>query len=179
MRKLLIGFAAILASQFASAAYLYWQIDSSDYDTVLPDAASVNAARIYQSTDGGTSYSQVNNIYFNATDIGNTAGINPSAPYAIEIADANMNSAQYMYYIELGNYAAASSAWTSYGWTGSYPQSASALYSSGYITSTLEGLAELKIWHGGTVSVPEPTSAMLMLIGAAFLGLKRKNRSIA
>ncbi|MBR4476719.1 MAG: PEP-CTERM sorting domain-containing protein [Kiritimatiellae bacterium] len=54
------------------------------------------------------------------------------------------------------------------------------MLSESYIsTGTLSGVPTAQIWHGGTVSVPEPTSAMLMLFGAAFLGLKRKNRRIA
>lgn len=170
MKKVLLLGAVLLAAQFVNASYLYWQVDSSDFEG-LKNAAEVNAARIYQ--DGVV----VSPVYYNGESTsGSVAGINTKGAYAIDVGDLS-STGGYSYYIELGNYSAGA-------WSATYGQSetmtANQLYSEGFITSSLEGLSTMVgPWHASTYSVPEPTSAILMLFGAAMLGLKRKNRSIA
>lgn len=171
MKKVLLLGAVLLAAQFVNASYLYWQVDSSDFEG-LKNAGEVTAARIYQ--NGAV----VSPVYYNGVSTGDSvAGINTKGAYAIDVGDLS-TTGSYSYYIELGNYSAGA-------WSATYGQSASMtaddLYTAGFITTSLEGLSTMVgTWHAtGTYSVPEPTSAILMLFGAAMLGLKRKNRSIA
>ena len=176
MKKVLLLGAVLLAAQFVNASYLYWQVDSSDF-AGLKNADEVNAARIYQNGAVGSPV-VVSPVYYNGESTsGSVAAINTKGAYAIDVGDLS-TTGSYSYYIELGNYSAGA-------WSATYGQSASMtadeLYTAGFITSSLEGLSTMVgTWHAtGTYSVPEPTSAILMLFGAAMLGLKRKNRSIA
>ena len=72
------------------------------------------------------------------------------------------------FYVELFNYTDGVASSVAVGSTMSY----SALAALGAISDTL--LEIPTAWTGGTYSVPEPTSAVLMLLGLAGLALKRR-----
>ena len=44
----------------------------------------------------------------------------------------------------------------------------------GVVTDDILGVSASKIWNPEPVAAPEPTSAMMMMLGIAFLGLKRR-----
>jgi Na+-transporting NADH:ubiquinone oxidoreductase subunit NqrB len=172
MNKILLALSVLLAATMANASYLYWQVDSSDYTD------DVTGANVWYSTDGGATKTKLT-TYGLDEDTGNIVAIanpEPDVLYAIDMSDSTWNES-YSYYIEVANSTGSvysdgitgSDLWQSYAAAG------------GNATSDLGGVATANVvtWHGGTTVVPEPTSAILMLFGAAFLGLKRKNRSLA
>lgn len=172
MKKLLIVLSVSLASVFANAAYLYWQVDSGDYAGMV-GAEQVTGARLVSDPSGvGSSYYPSSDGTWTALTGNGVIG----APYAADIGD---NSDGYSYYIELVN-----NSGTVIGKSSAPLTSSSADYASyvnnGATTADLSNIptVNLSAWHGGSYhAVPEPTSAILMLVGAAMLGLKRKNRS--
>lgn len=188
MKKLFV-FALVGATvQIANASYLYWQVSLtdisgaqsrveenwSDWATSWGETA-INAAKIYV-TDG-SSHTEAQTILLNGTAVsmydGTTAKVPDNTPYSINLSEIP-GASSYSYFVEIGN------------WDGStyhaYAKSASVAYRdlSDSISETLSQGAAVIPWHATSYSaVPEPTSAILMLFGAAFLGLKRKNRSLA
>ena len=178
MNKILLMLGVLLAATMANAAYLYWQVDSSDYGD------NVTGANVYYSIDGGQTKTKLT-TYGLDEDSGNLVAIdNPEADilYAIDMSDSDTWNNSYSYYIEVVNS-------TPSGPTSTYSEGITGgdllqRYTEAGGTTTASGLgdvasANVVAWHGGTQIVPEPTSGLLMLFGAAMLGLRRKNRSRA
>lgn len=154
MKKIILGLAVISSAVVANAEYLYWSVSSSE-------AAGANGAILWwnenQSTSGSTSLDNL--IVANSTSSkADVSGIAYTTGY---------------YYIELVNY------------TGATASSLNPSQTSGYYTySELSGafissLSDLKaatmvMTMTGPKPTPEPTSGLLMLMGFAMLGLKRK-----
>lgn len=174
MKKILLMAIVGVLAHASNAAYLYWQVSSDDLSgasaaTSWYTGGSVNAARIY---DASGNWQKT--IYLNGESIGDTAGVPTTTPYAIEIGTVTDGSS-YSYYVELGNYASSIFTAVARSATETIQYNASG---STPITTTLQDVARVAPWHAGSYrAVPEPTSAILMLFGAAMLGLKRKNRS--
>lgn len=176
MKKILLMAIVGVLAHASNAAYLYWQVSSDDLAgasaaTSWYTGGSVNAARIYDANGNLQSH-----ILLNGADIGDTAGVPTSTPYAIDVGSST--DASYSYYVELGNYVSSTEAFTAVARSATetihYTESGSTP-----ITTTLQDVARVAPWHAGSYrAVPEPTSAILMLFGAAMLGLKRKNRSL-
>ena len=176
MKKFLLTLGVLLMASMSNAAYLYWQLDNSS-------AADTTGVTVYSTGDSGTSTVQV-------WGLGQDSDGNP---ILVPVASDNMytdlvyaideNSIQdgYSYYIEITH--SDSSTTTSKEISASDFRTYTAESATTSLTDIDNGDATVPIWHasagGGMSPVPEPTSAILMMFGMAFLGLKRKNRSIA
>ena len=175
MNKVYILLTAMLAGVSANAAYLYWQVNDESNVSGLDASVEYNAARVSIRNNSGatvwsSSVADVNTESYNYP-VSNVNIIN-------ETSFSAWTGEGYSYYIELGTYAGSTFTGTAISQGETYSTLAASYFNPSDSLSPSE-LVSVKIWHGGTYSVPEPTSAMLMLFGAAFLGLKRKNRSIA
>lgn len=187
MKKLVCIALTVLSVQVVNAAYLYWQVNTDTLESAADATSwytdgSVNVAKVYGSSDGSSWSSQT--IYLNGSETAKAGGewyatVPSASAYQVNVDVADLSTSTYTYYIELGNYSNSSYTPVARG----EQTMVKDLYSStgtGSITTSLSDIATISLWHGGTYSaVPEPTSAILMLFGAAFLGLKRKNRSLA
>lgn len=181
MKKFALVVGLAVGALSSHASYLYWQVDSGnindeeqtwtgDYDSAKITYTTGNAVNMYQpyETAGITIYDRDGNI---------TTANGGTGPF---LASGTFESG-YTYYIELynGSQLVSRSAGTDGGELSSSPY----VYTSlAEVTSILDPQAGIQIWMpsgAGYTAVPEPTSAILMLFGAAMLGLKRKNRSIA
>lgn len=176
MKKAFLIAMLCLAGYAGQAAYLYWQVDDTTYSegfvaakvlaTTQPDVKGPNG-RI----SSGSDLSIVDPM--SGVTIPDAVMMAPSKDvYAIDVS--SFASGGYSFYIELINY-------DSSGKLTSIAQSADMTYQqlvqSNYIiedTGISIPTASLA-WHGGAYAPgPEPTSAVMMLIGVAFLGLKRR-----
>ena len=174
MKKLLSMGCMMLLVSAANASYLYWQIESSDEDATATLKSSAT-----ESGDGSavTVYAVTDDGHGNAV-LTPTTTLVPDVVYAIDSTSVN---AEYSYWVEMSNYSSESV--TKYSGT----DFANNTYSDAAGTTSLADIADGTVpvgtWHASSGSmsapVPEPTSALLMMFGMAFLGLKRKNRSIA
>ena len=155
MKKVIFGLLVSVAAFSARAEYLYWAVTSTDGWTKGGEE-TWNGAVLYATSAGMES------------------------PYALETAavsqaQAGVNTdlltytgAAYSYYIELINSSAGNVAYTSKTFT--YDQLSGAR-NNGLATS----LQSMMVFTGAAVvGTPEPTSGLLLLMGFAMLGLKRK-----
>ena len=184
MKKALFILSIAIASLSSQAAYLYWQVGDveglEDEVTggalIAKDAAGntydVTSYFLYADPDTGeTSWMAVDD-----TTVKTQSGI---TQYAADISD--YASSGYSYYVELSNESGATVARSDSIGYGTYEYTS--YTSAAESTTVLPSAASASIWHasgtGGYTPVPEPTSGLMLLLGAAMLGLKRKNRSIA
>lgn len=180
MKKLLIVLSVSLASVFANASYLYWQVNSTDYAN-MDGSDQVTGARLVVGDPGTlvtSYYLSYNDTTAEATwtESSNTGSL--GTLYAANIGD-NTGSG-YSYYIELVNSSGDVLGRSQTPLVGGSNDFAK-YTDTGTTTSDLTSVptANFSAWHGSPYrAVPEPTSAILMLFGAAMLGLKRKNRSL-
>ena len=98
-------------------------------------------------------------------------------PAGTEIAFEIQNSLKYSKFIELygaNDQAVANSGWMTY----ADLQAAKAIIDSqaGFNSNwtSMQALGSQGSWSKGAAAVPEPTSGLLVLIGAALVGLRRK-----
>jgi len=172
MKKLFLTLGVVLAASMSNAAYLYWQLDNSYDDATnveIKDStgAVIQAYGLGQDADGNPILVEVG-----------SDNMRNDLVYAIDESSLNES---YSYYIEVthSNSSKTTSARIEY--------KDLVAYTSGSATTSLseigEGEAAVPIWHatsgGDMTPAPEPTSAILMLFGAAMLGLKRKQRRLA
>ncbi|MBQ4384910.1 MAG: PEP-CTERM sorting domain-containing protein [Kiritimatiellae bacterium] len=173
MKKIFIATFVAIVTYAVNASYLYWQVRDDEITA-------------YNATDHGEGFAYTPGGYFKLVQEG-AAGTMVSTTYDSEGSVVSLGYVGesysslvvegYSYYIEMynssGSIIAKSQTISSSEW-GSYVNDAPITADLSVIPPTLT------TWHGGSfAAVPEPTSAMLMLFGAAFLGLKRKNRRIA
>ena len=195
MKKTLLLTMVLALAFSAKASYLIWQVNSSDASSI----DGWNAAIVYE-VSGATSesitawngnkidpMSGANAVGDNHLVTGTTLGSNIGSPVATmpagvsvaaDITDISGGNG-YAYYIELVNYDFSANTINRV-----YARSDAQSYTSlsGSITDSLSitTIANVTPWHGGNYSaVPEPTSGLMLLLGAAMLGLRRKNRSVA
>ncbi len=172
MKRTLFCATVVLASIAANASYLYWQVDDSavqSYNTTAPAGYTIESGayamlKSDNSKSGYDTYGADGQVTDNKAPIGSS--------YYSDIG----TDAGYSYFVELYNASGAPIARSqsinssSTEWTAAYTDSLR--------TSNLAEIPSVSVWHAGNFrAVPEPTSAILMLFGAAMLGLKRKNRS--
>ena len=180
MKKLIAISAIALVSASAHASYLYWQVGGDDNFTAISsvDPSNLTYARFVLKDSRS-------NALYDYAQLDNSEGPSsysmPSAK-SIDISSLESGTGAFSYYIELGTYN--NSTWSGYAISQTYTASTYAEIASQAIAASsalsYSDLVAAKVtpFHGGSYSVPEPTSAILMMFGMAFLGLKRKNRSI-
>lgn len=182
MKKALFSLFVLIAAFSSQAAYLYWQVgDLSGIDSDVTsgsvkatngsgDPVTLTSYYLYQNGDGLLEWK----VY-----TGNET-VSSETQFAAYIDETQYGgSSDWSYYVELANATetVARSSSIKYG-SDDYNAYTSAASSS----TDLPDVANADTWHagsGGYTPVPEPTSGLLMLFGAAMLGLKRKNRSRA
>jgi len=179
MKKLFVLAAICAVSSIANAGWLYWQVGGDSMSNVMGEAEKQeinwNYARFY--AVDGENKTLLDTLYNAEYVQGQKSGFDYSTG-VVEIDMANWSSGSYSFYIEFVNAASAEG-------------EASNLL--GYGTETYAGLSgsvqttrldvgqpipESAKWHApsGGYNAPEPTSAMLMLLGVAGLALKRKQK---
>lgn len=185
MKKILLGVVLVLATMSSQAAYLYWQVNSDSLGAI--DSQQTHTFNIY-ATNGSDTYALTSYKY--TWDVGEGAGSYGSVSSPVSSSDAagglyadlttydpntsaNVDTYNegYSYYIEVTGYNSANGqdGWVNRSQTLAYANA------SGHITTTLSSMATIPTaWTGGTFSAPEPTGAMLLLVGGALLALKRK-----
>lgn len=146
MKKLFLTVAMVLATMASQAAYLMWQVNGNQ----AADLGASQAALWVTSSSG-------------SQKIGKTSIFDTQK--AVDVSAFATNPSGYSFYIELMN---------SSGSVVGHSESATYSELAANITTDALDFATVDVWHGGTYSVPEPTSGVLMLIGLAGLALKRR-----
>ena len=160
MKKVIIGLAIATAAFFAKAEYLYWGVTPSEA------TGNYNAARLWYSTSDST---------IGGTAIGWLTDIPGSKSTDVSSYEGTKDTAYF--FVELCNYNASTKEWTN-GDRSSQAYSYASLAQKGVITSSdliaQASVAAAVLSKAGVQATPEPTSGLLLLMGFAMLGLKRK-----
>ena len=189
MRKAIFALSVAVAISSANASYLYWQIDTSEASGLVSEPYT--GARVFASTDGGAASRVYLDLGYGDYDTGafQTLGTAVQVPLydsVVAVVDSSTlggDPSGYSFYIELINY----SVWDANKDASSIASGAFVAQSDGESVMTYSNLVDSKyigadlspvsmaVWHGGSyTTVPEPTSAMLVLFGLAGLALKRR-----
>lgn len=174
MRKAIFALFIAVAVSSANASYLYWQVDSSTASDL-----TYSGAKVFVSNDNGVNSRQYLTLGYGDYDTGAFEGVGekittPLYDSVVAVVDANAtyaNDSSYKFYIELINYNDSTFvAQTDSASAKTYEQ----LVDSQFVGADLSPVS-MAVWHGGSyTTVPEPTSAMLVLFGLAGLALKRR-----
>ncbi len=160
MKKLIamavmLGAASVFADTFSSDSYLYWMIgNTGSYSSWSTAKAHVVGTETYLTIGVEGVASDAKSIASSAYDSdfnlwSSLAGIDNGKSIVIELFN------------DQGGWLATSDAL--------------ALNSAAqYITDNRMGIGMANAWTATNFGIPEPNSAVLMLVGAALLGLKRK-----
>lgn len=163
MKKLSVLFVAICAGMAANASYLYWQVAASDYQNIT-EPGRVTAVNVWAVNTATKDKSYVDGYRVES------GTVNMSQAQMIDVSA--FSSGSYSFYIELANY---SSGYQNLGNTVEQTPYAD-MVTKNYILEKPLSVSQAVAWHGGSsgYAAPEPTSGLLMLLGVAALGLKRR-----
>lgn len=179
MKKFLIVVAAVFLANISEAAYLYWQVSTSELtgktDSVTGESLSglgFNYAQIIAvDSSGNETALRIANPMDGSSMTGTKMNLSVEGPYAINLSQLE-DAGAYSFYIEMLNYNNSSYDFVAKSQAVSY----SNLVSDKFIDvgDTFQ-IPQANIWHGsGYTATPEPTSAMLVMFGMGLLALKRK-----
>lgn len=189
MKRVLIGLAIALSAASSQAAYLFWQVTGNEgwwrggtLSAALPKDDSpytITSIRVREvfSSGGTISSDNILSSYETAssTPLDNIDNYftseNVYAQTTTPLDAAGMEA--YSYYIEIMGYG------------GAYGESEVRLAESTHrtyaelsgssITTSLSDMASIpSAWTGEAYAAPEPTSGLLLLVGASLLALKRR-----
>lgn len=195
MIRLFVFGLLLSASLGLHASYLFWQVSpymsGDNIDVVSGDEGDVYqlagktiyGARMMVSTDGGKTYQENSPYYYSESEYYDDVLAEydfawegrEDTPTGLNVVISDENPT-YLYYIELVGYdsrfgddpvAIGSSEIKTY----------AELLDAGYISYQMSDTG-LHAWTGGTYVVPEPTSALLLILGFGALGLKRRNERV-
>ena len=173
MKKLFFAFLVGAAAVSSQAAYLYWQVDSGSTGDFSGD---YNAARVgyYDISDVGgyadtAAMEAAGKVTYDTNGYATPDGSMTSRA-EFDVSAFSSNPSGYAFFIELVNYSDGNMTHVAYSESMSYAQ----LVEHSYIDTGLTPMLPVA-WHGSNYNaVPEPTSALMLVLGFAFLGLKRR-----
>ena len=166
-KKLLTAAFAVAAAFGLQAGTLYWQINNNpngdDYAAVAVLDGSGELVGYANILDGdGGEY------------IGN---IVPAEDAMSEMQYANISGydSSYKFVVEMLSLNNDNNTWER-GWTAGTPMTYSELQAAGYVSNGGISAGSVNSWTS-SVSIPEPTSGLLLLVGGSLLALRRKRRA--
>jgi len=177
MKKVVVGFVVLLAAISANASFLYWQLDNEATDSVNVIGTYIKDSSLtYENAAARVVIKDSDGVLVKQGDTVALSGEWYTGPYqAVSLEGLKADDLKgYSYYIEVVNSTDAS---IKYG----YSEKQTYTDVKGAIADDISMVPFASVWHGGNgyKATPEPTSAMLMLLGVAGLALRRKQRKIA
>ena len=167
MKKLMMLFAVALLGMAAQASAMYWQVSSANNTNV--DAAKWTMARVevYQNGVGTGNYLQV---WDGESWASGVSYVDKTAEGAwFDVSAYSSDSTVYSFVLELVNDELEVQGI-------SQASSYSKLVEDKVIISSFDSIApgSYSSWNQGFVDIPEPTSGLLLLLGASLLAPRRK-----
>lgn len=181
MKKCFLLILSTLSISIAHADFIFWQV-ATEYDTALNDFVANRVAGGYAKdadsiglrlwADNGTSQKLITNI--NGFDLGNDyylsySGLKANPQWALS-ADVG-EATSWSFYVEVAATADGSN-YDTIGVSGS--TSYADLLSQGRTQDSVALSPVQRVWIASPYSVPEPTSALMLLLGMGALALRRR-----
>ena len=181
MKKLLLLGAIALVATVSQASYLYWQVDMSDtassFGIDTDRDYTFRFVQVYNDTKTTLDVYSYNTSTKSYQELSNPESIpSMTAETGHLFADVGTvtegNADAYSYYIEVTGYSiSGASGWQNQSEVITYANAVA----DGHIVDDLSAMAVMPTaWTGGTYMAPEPTSGLLLLVGASLLALKRR-----
>ncbi len=162
IKKIALFAAVAMATVGLKAGTLYWQISNN------PNNDTYAAVVVEQN---GTKIGYLNQLDGDGGSVVSPVVAASDAMANVQYADiTDYSNSSYSFYVEMLSMDGGE--WVQ-GWTGpklSYDNISS------YISTGGIGVGSLNTWTA-TVSIPEPTSGLLLLIGGSLLALRRRRRA--
>lgn len=168
MKKLFFGLLVVGAAFGARAEYLLWQVTKDTID---------NSPFLLQTIEAGSEYIGqlrygTGDNYLNYGVYNEKIATVPGGEVLVDLDVLAGDPTANFYYIEILKYDDVKNDFV--GVAKSEVKSYADLSNNGFVGSELSR-PFLQAWTGGVgYTVPEPTGALMMLFGMAFLGLKRR-----
>ncbi len=161
MKKLIVVLGIAFAAISSQAAYLFWQVDDTYTvgNTTYTAGSQYNAARLWGNSGSGN----VLLDYIGAPGSNNAK---------LDVESFTYNAEGAKYWVELVNYDSANDQANT---VKTFDQFNYSQLSGAISTGALSVANMTALWNGAQVmATPEPTSGLMVLLGMALLGLKRK-----
>lgn len=163
-KKLLTAAFAVVAAFGLQAGTLYWQINNNPNNDQYAAVAVMNGDTVvgYANILDGDGGEVVGNLV--AAD---------DAMSQMQYADISGYDSSYKFVVEM--LSTDGSTWER-GWTAGTPMTYAELKSAGYVSEGGISAGSVNSWTS-SVTIPEPTSGLLLLVGGSLLALRRKRRA--
>lgn len=161
---------SLLASMSLHAGILYWQINASDLENVSAKAGDYTYASILEYSDGPALQTTI--VGGDTANLAAAVEVDALARYASVIGDDYASKSYFIELYDASGYATYKSGAIS-GQSLANSIDAAATFSTNFGTMNSSFMVN-STTGGGYSAVPEPTSGLLMLLGAAMLGLRRR-----
>lgn len=168
MNKLFIAAVIGFIACSTQAAYLYWQVNSSDFEDTGIEAGYARVVAV----DGSG-----NETILNMADKKTGETLAGSSLTGVNLGTAVINLSQltdpsaYSFFIELVNY---NTGFDVVGRTTENVTYAKLVQQQFIDVGDTMMIPQANVWHGTPYSVPEPTGGLLVMFGLGLLALKRK-----
>ncbi len=164
-KKLLTAAFAVATAFGLQAGTLYWQINNNPNNDQYAAVAVMNG--------DGDLVGYANILDGDGGDvIGNIVSAS-DAMSEVQYADISGYNSDYTFVVEM--LSADGSAWER-GWTSGTPMTYEQLSLAGYVSEGGISAGSVNSWTS-SVTIPEPTSGLLLLVGGSLLALRRKRRA--
>jgi len=170
MKKVFLAVACVLVGWAVHADAMYWQLAGQNVNGVTADQWTMARVEVYSNGSATGTYLH----YLDDTDVQYMDKSEAGAWFDVDMSNYSGVSPEYSFVLELVNDDLEIQGTTA-------PVSYSDLSSAGKIVSnsafnslTPINYSTFNAGQGTTADVPEPTSGLLMLLGASLLALRRR-----
>ncbi len=166
-KKLLTAAFAVAAVFGLQAGTLYWQINNNPNGDDYAAVAVLNAS--------GDLVGYANILDGDGGDVIGNLVAAEDAMSEMQYADISGYDSSYKFVVEMLSLNTDDNTWER-GWTAGTPMTYAELKTAGYVSEGGISAGSVNSWTS-SVSIPEPTSGLLLLVGGSLLALRRKRRA--
>ncbi len=166
-KKLLTAAFAVAAAFGLQAGTLYWQINNN------PNGDDYAAVAVLDGSGELVGYANI--LDGDGGDVIGNLVAAEDAMSEMQYADISGYDSSYKFVVEMLSLNTDDNTWER-GWTAGTPMTYAELKTARYVSEGGISAGSVNSWTS-SVSIPEPTSGLLLLVGGSLLALRRKRRA--